>query len=559
MKNRMTKYVVLSIIIVLTTVVINLILSREGNRHYISMNQGWQVNVNGEVYENVDLKTFHFELLNGGDSIILENKIPNIKILNPVLKLYTLHAEINVFLEGKQIYSYGSQLRKENKLLGYGFHSIYLDDNYGNKNLKIELIATENESFGSVATPQLYNSYYIVKDYVREHVIPLSINLFLIVFGICFIFIACIITDIKGRRSRLAYLAIFSITVGLWSICNYDLIGLFAYDKRVKAYLEYGSLYIAPIFALLYFKGAIVDRTKKYFIRIFNFILGAQILYTGIVFLLQILNIRHFPSMIRVEHILMLLMVVYFIVICCHNMIKRLTVNPTYLVGVIVITIFVIVDGLNLYILRYTKLTNFGHYNSHICLGMLIFIVIIFMDYGFDMAKIVYLEARKELLEYFAYTDVLTEVANRRSCEETFEELANSKERFGILNLDLNNFKMINDVYGHKEGDRALQVFASILKTTFGETGVVGRMGGDEFIVIFKSLENVNINNLLKEFIQNIQKSNQENEVKIDPAFGYCCSDEKEGASVQEIFIIADHRMYEMKDKIKRSKSKDIE
>jgi diguanylate cyclase (GGDEF)-like protein len=53
-----------------------------------------------------------------------------------------------------------------------------------------------------------------------------------------------------------------------------------------------------------------------------------------------------------------------------------------------------------------------------------------------------------------------------------------------LLFFDLNGFKQINDVYGHAEGDRALIAFATVLRTALRDSDVIGRMGGDEFVVL---------------------------------------------------------------------------
>ena len=67
------------------------------------------------------------------------------------------------------------------------------------------------------------------------------------------------------------------------------------------------------------------------------------------------------------------------------------------------------------------------------------------------------------------------------------EVLSSNNENFGIFSFDLNNLKKINDNMGHTYGDDLISGFARILKETFEKEAVVGRMGGDEFIVIIRS------------------------------------------------------------------------
>ncbi len=101
-------------------------------------------------------------------------------------------------------------------------------------------------------------------------------------------------------------------------------------------------------------------------------------------------------------------------------------------------------------------------------------------------------EIRKaeEELNHYASTDTLTGIMNRRMGMKKLEELlADSKEdylEFVLCFLDLNNLKNINDTYGHGEGDRYIINFCEIIKGCLRQEDVFFRMGGDEFIIIFK-------------------------------------------------------------------------
>jgi diguanylate cyclase (GGDEF)-like protein len=97
----------------------------------------------------------------------------------------------------------------------------------------------------------------------------------------------------------------------------------------------------------------------------------------------------------------------------------------------------------------------------------------------------------KERTEYrhrtAARTDPLTGIANRRGfLEQTAlsRSSAGGSQPTAVLLFDLDNFKTINDRYGHAVGDRTLQIFADIAKAHIGEAGTVGRWGGDEFVAV---------------------------------------------------------------------------
>ncbi|HVC86446.1 MAG TPA: diguanylate cyclase [Gaiellaceae bacterium] len=92
------------------------------------------------------------------------------------------------------------------------------------------------------------------------------------------------------------------------------------------------------------------------------------------------------------------------------------------------------------------------------------------------------------LVERQALVDGLTGLANRRSLEETLHSEVARVARFGdsvcVVMADLDNFKLVNDRYGHAAGDRVLQGFAAVLRETVRESDTAARWGGEEFALV---------------------------------------------------------------------------
>jgi diguanylate cyclase (GGDEF)-like protein len=91
-------------------------------------------------------------------------------------------------------------------------------------------------------------------------------------------------------------------------------------------------------------------------------------------------------------------------------------------------------------------------------------------------------------IQTLSITDELTGLLNRRG----FFQFVYSRMEFmrrnpemipTVMFMDMDGLKMINDTYGHKEGDKAIAAFAGMLKETLRKEDIIGRMGGDEFIV----------------------------------------------------------------------------
>jgi len=107
-------------------------------------------------------------------------------------------------------------------------------------------------------------------------------------------------------------------------------------------------------------------------------------------------------------------------------------------------------------------------------------------------ADITTLKAVEERVRHLANHDPLTGLPNRRllmdRMMQAFSNARRHEDQVAIMVIDLDDFKRINDVHGHKVGDRVLQVISGRLRTTVRQADTVARMGGDEFVIILPEL-----------------------------------------------------------------------
>ncbi len=121
--------------------------------------------------------------------------------------------------------------------------------------------------------------------------------------------------------------------------------------------------------------------------------------------------------------------------------------------------------------------------------GLLISFLLAFLVlHNYDLRKM------KAEMEYLTFHDPLTGVLNRRGMLHALETLmALAQEKFVLCYIDLNQFKSINDTYGHTTGDKMLRQFATIFEQHLDEQHLFARIGGDEFILIFKHTDDEGI------------------------------------------------------------------
>ena len=102
------------------------------------------------------------------------------------------------------------------------------------------------------------------------------------------------------------------------------------------------------------------------------------------------------------------------------------------------------------------------------------------------------LQGAKIAAEEQAYTDTLTGLKNRRAMEHVTARYANWGTQFGLMQIDLDWFKAVNDTMGHAAGDHVLQTVARIMVEETRDNDTVVRIGGDEFVVLLPLAEELN-------------------------------------------------------------------
>jgi len=158
-----------------------------------------------------------------------------------------------------------------------------------------------------------------------------------------------------------------------------------------------------------------------------------------------------------------------------------------------------------------------------------------------------------------ALIDGLTGLYNRQGLMEfAKKEMARAEREgwfIGVLLMDLDRFKIINDRHGHLVGDRIIQQFANILKASIRETDIICRLGGDEFVVMLsaKEIYPSMIRNRIIEAVE-CWKSNNELAAKIGVSIGIGIKEPSTPKGLEEILKEADQHMYCDKKKKKSVK-----
>lgn len=205
--------------------------------------------------------------------------------------------------------------------------------------------------------------------------------------------------------------------------------------------------------------------------------------------------------------------------------------------------------------MRYIRQLGRGVYDSH---GKLLYSVASAMDISSEMI------ARDELHELNSRLretnlrlcesvrlDGLTRCLNRVALFDEAEKalmLARRYQRIStVIFFDLNNFKEVNDGFGHHVGDRALIAFAEQIKARLRTTDELGRYGGDEFVVLLRETDAEQAAQLVATLPPVVVDNGDGSSIILRYSAGIACSDDSEIESVDDWLRIADGLMYRQK------------
>lgn len=159
-------------------------------------------------------------------------------------------------------------------------------------------------------------------------------------------------------------------------------------------------------------------------------------------------------------------------------------------------------------------------------------------------------------LEYYAYTDPMTGVSNRRTgifrLERELGKLKQGNAPLSVAFLDIDGLKAVNDTYGHDAGDKLIEQIVSVVRSSVGRTVTISRMGGDEFLLIFPRSAEWEVKQTMYDISQRLVQLDETNQKPYRHEFscGIVQVPLVSNIDAKDIIKMADREMY--RDKIAR-------
>jgi len=151
-------------------------------------------------------------------------------------------------------------------------------------------------------------------------------------------------------------------------------------------------------------------------------------------------------------------------------------------------------------------------------------------------------------IEYLSFHDDLTSLYNSRYFKQELKRLDTSRQLpLSIVVADIDGLKMVNDKFGHREGDKLIISVSKILKRSFRREDIVARWGGDEFIILLPGTDIAKVKEIVKRNRKSFKNNKISNKITVNVSLGFATKTSVR-ENIEVIIELADKDMYQNKN-----------
>lgn len=490
-------------------------------------------------------------------------------VLSMYYQLPQMDADVSLVYRSKDVYTrvlVGEELLYEtevydskyyNKSPGNLWNVMTINSKYSNQYLELQIIMVYDTNAITTDAILIGDKADIILELFAKNIVGIAISLLLMILGVVLAVIDCLPSYGKAKKNHsLLWLGLFALLTGAWCLLETNVIQFCVKDMRIIQLIN-NMVMIVDSMPLLLYLNSEYKIFRNRIVRIMAYINISYILLCVCVQLegtWDIHNLLLFGVLfMRFIDIVMFVWVVKMFIRLKKEK-KPLLQCSLLIAGLSFLWFFSIFETLRS--LNVDRMDRAGL----IRVGMLIMCFCFATSSQMEAYKIVEQGLKYELMSKLAYSDGLTGLGNRTAYLEQLDEYADSESNIkslGIIYLDVNNLKTVNDNQGHELGDDLIQMAAHIISDSFGHYGKAYRIGGDEFCVL---MAGINIKEKytkgLLTFKELIKEANLAKwyPYPIQIAHGFSICEEFTREKIDEAIAIADSEMYHNKQEIKNKK-----
>ena len=527
----------------------------EGSDAIINLSDGWTLELDQNVQENVNVEAVDIKIVNFMETVTITRNldIADPGFDSPCLNFYSSHALVNVYLDHDLIYSYGQDYFNNQNSVPKKSHYIPLGNDYLGKSLRITFTGGRNDAFSNISGIYLGSRSALLSLYISTIRHMMVVGIFMFTIGLVLIILSPFLFLYHNRDLRIFFSGLISLVLGTYILGYYGIFDMLVDNSLLNTVMEYAALYNVPTAITGYLMSVFTGKVKKAYALMFY--LDVFLFLSSLV--LHFTHVGRFSQYTLILHIVAFIEFVFTVYILGRTylgrrkeLLSRIHFSDNiFLLGVLSFMLLSLTDIIRHNFFKYGTAVNTPYTELlGFSIGSMIFVSCLLVSYLFYNISSSSMASMQSKIANLAYTDPLTGLSNRARCETMMSYLTQEHSNYTIISLDLNKLKQVNDTYGHREGDRLITGFSTILSDCFWDANLIGRMGGDEFIVILMEDRALQVTKRLHELYALINEWNRKEQLfKYSASYGYAYSYEVPNGSAKEVYMLADSRMYEMK------------
>lgn len=513
-----------------------------GYSNYIRIEQGWYGKEDDNAIDFSKLGSYMNE-----DTGIL-NVCYTLPSLSEDVTLFYRSKDVstNVYIDGKQIYETKvDESPFYNRSPGNLWNMVKISKEYSGQTVELQINMVYDASAVTVDHIYLGDKGDIMHSIIESKLGALFISLIVILLGIVLIFLDILPAYHRyAKNHSAAYLGLYALLTGVWSILETNVLQFFVGDVRSIQLLD-NMMMITNNLPLLLYVNCYYPILRNFAMRIFC---HSQVVYILVCVAMQFSGRMDMHDLLKISWIYSygndVIMVGIFLWMI-WNWYKRKKTNRRMVIQMLGILILIVSAFISA--LQYT-VTDTMDRAQYLRVGMFGFIVCLAVSSQLNTYRLMEQGMKYTIVRNLAYMDGLTGLGNRTAYLEKLEELEQKGEgSIGIVFLDINNLKQVNDHMGHEAGDKLICMAAELIDSTFGKDGEAYRIGGDEFCVLIEG-ETIytRYKERLDQFEQCIKVENEKREVpfRVQVAQGFSICNQLITTKIDQTIAEADGRMY---------------
>jgi diguanylate cyclase len=460
-------------------------------------------------------------------------KLPDTLTKDPTLYIFSIDLISQVYYKGEQIYHFGDfDEEGKGEFKGWPWHMVSLPNDSAGEYLYFRVYSYYID-IGLWGEVLISSKGQLFEKLLNDDIPKIMIGSVAIFVGVLFVlsFLS------RWKRIELFILGLLFIAQGIDVLLSAKILELYMYFPLLKQYLLASSFFFFPIGMALYMDKTIQEKVpfnlikrlwQLHLVYLICAVGGSLLGFFDIASTYEYFDILYnFISL----PILTLFMIYFFFK---GNKETKIITFSFFIISIYWFYTYLIAYGI----------IPWAEYPSDIaifsCLLLLSYSIINKLNYADD------LQVQKDALQIISTTDHLTKLNNRKELDFTLEKNENIFKRyndiFSVILLDIDDFKKVNDTYGHLVGDKVLIDISKILSKFTREIDIVGRWGGEEFLIICPKTNEKEASVVAEKLRKKIEEYPFE---KVEHKTISCgVSSYKENDSIDQLLIRADKAMY---------------